>query len=51
MTVRYSDGRSVQYRSVDELLRAEQRIASALDSSSTTPRPRQSVVVGTRGLS
>lgn len=39
------DGRSVTYRSVSELLLAEQRIAGSLSA-----RPRQSYIVASKGF-
>jgi hypothetical protein len=39
------DGRTVTYRSVDELLKAEQRIAGALAG-----RPKQTLVVASKGF-
>lgn len=40
LSVQYAD-RRVQYRSVDELLRARETIAKAIDSASGRRRPRQ----------
>ncbi|MHC4335513.1 MAG: phage head-tail joining protein [Planctomycetota bacterium] len=44
-SVQFAD-RSVTYRSMDELLRAEERIASAL----TTERPKQTFGVASKGF-
>jgi hypothetical protein len=41
--------RSVTYRSMDELLQAESRIASAL-STVASPRAKQSLAVATKGF-
>jgi hypothetical protein len=37
MEIRFSDGRSVQYRSIDELMRARALIAGEVASTVTSP--------------
>ena len=44
LMVSFSD-RTITYRSIDDLLKAEARIATAL----TAPRARQTILVGTKG--
>lgn len=48
-SVQYSD-RSVTYRSMDELLRAEERIANALAEAASETRKKQSFGVASKGF-
>jgi hypothetical protein len=47
-TIEHVDGRRVEYRSLDELLRARERLASMVVP--TTPRSRLFRFVGSSGL-
>lgn len=47
--VQFAD-RSVTYRSIDELLQAEARIAQALEATTTTRRSKQWLGVATSGF-
>ena len=48
-SVTFAD-RSVTYRSMDELMAAEARIARALDTADVDRRSKQSYCVGSKGL-
>ena len=48
-SVQFAD-RTTTYRSMEELLQAEQRIAAALNSADTTRRSKQSLAYPDKGL-
>lgn len=50
LSVRHSDGKTITYRSTDELLKARDRIKQQLSKSQSKRRPMGAVIRTTKGL-